>query len=234
MKVLAIDTTATVSSVAVVNENEVMGEFTINYKKTHSETLMPMIENLLKTIEIDISDINFVACSSGPGSFTGLRIGGSTAKAIAHGLGVPLVPVPTLDSLAYNIFEEKKLIVPIMDARRSEVYSAIYLREGKKLKRISEYLAEDITTVFGWVKAHDNNSEAIFLGDGVSVYKELLVREGYSVPSINMMLQRGASVGALAIELIKQGKFVKYNELELIYIRKSQAEREYERRHGSD
>ena len=228
MIILAIDTTANTSSIAVVSETEIIGEFTINYKKTHSQTLMPMIEHLLKTIEIDISDIDFVACSCGPGSFTGLRIGGATAKAIAHGAGIPIVPVPTLDSLAYNIFEEKKLIVPIMDARRNQVYSAIYEKKNEKIERLTEYMAEDIEEVLNMVKNYEK--EAIFLGDGVTVFREAIEREKYSIPPINMRLQKGSSVGVLAIDLINEKKYVKYNELSLIYIRKSQAEREYERR----
>lgn len=228
MIVLAIDTTSNVSSVALVNENKTIGEFTINHKKTHSQTVMPMVEQLLNIVEIDISQIDFIACSCGPGSFTGLRIGAATAKGIAHGTGKDMVPVPTLDALAYNIFEEKKLIVPIMDARRNQVYSAIYLKEGKNMVRISDYMAEDINVVFDKIKEH--KMQAVFLGDGTDVHSELILAMGHEIAPLNMRLQSAASVGTLAIKLINDKSYVNYNEFDLIYIRKPQAEREYERK----
>lgn len=228
MRILAIDTTGNVSSIAVVTENEVLGEFTINHKKTHSQTLMPMIDHLLNNIEIDISEVDYIACSCGPGSFTGLRIGAATAKALAHGLGCPIVPVPTLDALAYNIYEEKKLIVPILDARRNQVYSAIYLNKDKNIPRISDYMAEDINILLEIVRKHDK--QAVFLGDGTVLHKNIIQEMGHDIATINTRLQKGASVGALAVKLIMEENFVKYNELDLIYIRKPQAEREYERK----
>ena len=126
MKILALDTTGLVASVALVDEEKTIAEFTTNYKKTHSQTIMPMIEQLKNMVELDLSEIDYVACASGPGSFTGLRIGAATAKGLAHGLDKKIIPVPTLDGLAYNLAESSKLIVPIMDARRNQVYSAIY------------------------------------------------------------------------------------------------------------
>jgi len=228
MIVLAIDTSGNVSSVAVVNENEVIGEFTVNHRKTHSQTLMPMIDHLLTSIDIDISNVDYIACSCGPGSFTGLRIGAATAKALAHGIDRPIVPVPTLDALAYNIFEEKKLIVPIMDARRNQVYSAVYSNEDKHKFRISEYMAEDINILLEKIEKHDK--QAVFLGDGTEIHKHLLQEMGHEISTLSTRLQKGASVGALAVKLIKEEKYVRYNDFDIIYIRKPQAEREYERK----
>ena len=126
MNILAIDTTGLVASVALVNEDKTIGEFTTNYKKTHSQTIMPMIEILVKMLEVDLDTVDYIACACGPGSFTGLRIGAATAKGLAHGLGKQIIAVPTLDALAYNMMESNNLIVPIMDARRNQVYSALY------------------------------------------------------------------------------------------------------------
>ena len=169
MKILALDTTGLVASVALVDENKTIAEFTTNYKKTHSQTIMPMIEELVKMVDLDLKDVDYIACSSGPGSFTGLRIGAATAKGLAHGLDKKIIPVPTLDGLAYNLSESDKLIVPIMDARRNQVYSAIYSNING-IERISEYMACDIKELLDKVIEIDEN--AIFLGDGVPVFKE--------------------------------------------------------------
>ena len=100
MKILALDTTGQVASVAIADEEKLIGEYTINYKMTHSQTIMPMIDDVVSMIDIDLSEIDYIACSQGPGSFTGLRIGAATAKGLALGLNKKVVPVPTLDALA--------------------------------------------------------------------------------------------------------------------------------------
>lgn len=223
MKILAIDTTGLVASVALVDECKTIGEFTTNYKKTHSQTIMPMVEMLGKMLELNFNDIDYVACASGPGSFTGLRIGAATCKGLAHGLGKKIIPVPTLDALAYNIVESNSLIVPIMDARRNQVYTAFY-KSGEKFSRVSDYMAMDIETVLDKALAIDNN--AIFLGDGVPVFMDTIKNrnEQFKFAMPNMNMQSAASVGALALNM--QDMAVDCNEFELMYLRKSQAERE--------
>ena len=136
MKILALDTTGLVASVALVDENKTIAEFTTNYKKTHSQTIMPMVENLKNMVDLDLSTIDYIACACGPGSFTGLRIGAATAKGLAHGLDIPVIPVPTLDALAYNMFGTNKLVVPIMDARRNQFILPSTIVE----KNLKEYL----------------------------------------------------------------------------------------------
>jgi len=126
MKILAIDTTGVAASAAVVREGKLLAEDVLNYKLTHSQTIMPLVDDVLKKTETDLKTIDYIACSEGPGSFTGLRIGAATAKGLALGLGKKIVTVPTLDVLAYNIFGTENIICPIMDARRSQVYSAFY------------------------------------------------------------------------------------------------------------
>jgi len=118
MKVLAIESSAVTASVAIMTEDTLIAEYTINYKKTHSQTLLPMIDEICRMTETDVSDIDIVAVSDGPGSFTGLRIGAATGKGIALAKDKPMVAVPTLEAMAYNLMGDKRLICPVMDARR--------------------------------------------------------------------------------------------------------------------
>lgn len=230
MKILAIDTTSLAASVALVDETKTIAEFTTNYKKTHSQTIMPMIDYLKNMVDLDLRSIDYIACSSGPGSFTGLRIGASTAKGLAFALGKKIVPVPTLDALAYNIFMNENIIVPIMDARRNQVYTAFYIWENNEFKRISDYMAEDISVVLEKLKHFDKN--AVFLGDGTDVYKNTIkeFNENYIFALPNANAQRAATVGTLAISYAKKGMEVNTSDFELMYLRKSQAEREYDER----
>lgn len=232
MKILALDTSSMPSTAAVVDEYNIISEFTINYKKTHSQTIMPIIDIICNMVELDINTIDYIAVASGPGSFTGLRIGASTAKGLAHALNKPIVPVPTLDGLAYNIFETNKIICPIMDAKRGHVYSALYTWNNRKLEKLTEYLAEPIEDIINIALTFE--TEVIFLGDGVPINIEKLkqlIPNNFIIapPSCNM--QRAGSIGSLALELIKDNKTINYAEFAPFYIRKSQAEREYEQKH---
>jgi tRNA threonylcarbamoyladenosine biosynthesis protein TsaB len=231
MKILALDTTGLVASTALVDEEKTIAEFTTNYKKTHSQTIMPMIEYLKNTVELDLSQLDYIACACGPGSFTGLRIGAATAKGLAHALDKKIIPVPTLDALAYNMCGASGLIVPIMDARRNQVYTAIYQNTANgKLERLSDYMAEDINTVLELVASY--SEDACFLGDGVPVFKDKITEYSesfkFAPPSVNM--QRAASVAALALQRTETA--VNCNDFEILYLRKSQAEREREEKNG--
>lgn len=232
MKILAIDTSAMVASAAVLDENITIAEFSTNYKKTHSQTIMPMIESILKMIELSPKELDYIAVSSGPGSFTGLRIGAATAKGMAHGVNIPIVEVPTLDVLAYNIFETDKIICPIMDARRNQVYSALYMYDEEIFDKLTDYMADDIEVIIE--KALSYNKKIIFLGDGVPVHLERLKELGDKAlfAPVSCNRQRAACVGALALEKIKKGEVLSYSEFTPFYIRKSQAEREYEEKHN--
>lgn len=228
MKILALDTTGLVASTAIVDENKTIAEFTTNYKKTHSQTIMPMIEAVRNMAEQDMHDIDYIACASGPGSFTGLRIGAATAKGLAHGLDKKIIPVPTLDALAFNIPHCTSLVVPIMDARRSQVYSAIYSNTDS-LERLSDYMACDINELIEKVLEIDEN--AVFLGDGVPVFKDILLKyEGFTYAPVSSNMQRAACVGALALERVSEA--VEPNKFEIMYLRKSQAERELEEKNA--
>ena len=224
MKILAIDSTGLVASAAILSDEKVICEYTVNYKKTHSQTLMPMIEKMCGDTEQDLKTIDYIACAAGPGSFTGLRIGAATAKGLAQGLGIKIIPVPTLDALAYNLPYADRVIVPVMDARRNQVYTAFFKNDGGKLEKLSEYMAEDINIVLERLASITDS--AVFLGDGVPVFKEKILdfNEKHKFAPVCSALQRAACVGALALQ--RQDEAADINRFEIIYLRKSQAERE--------
>ena len=161
MKILGIDTTGQTASAALVEGDKLIAEFTMNYKLTHSQTILPMIADILERTETDKASIDCIACACGPGSFTGLRIGAATAKGFALALDKPIVAVPTLDALAYNVFETNKFICPIMDARRNQVYAAFYMWENGKLIRLTDHMAESIERVIEIAEMLEH--EVIFL-----------------------------------------------------------------------
>ena len=135
MKILALDSSGLVASVAVVSDDNLIGEYTINYKKTHSQTLLPMLDEVAKMTELDLKTIDFIAVSAGPGSFTGLRIGSATAKGLALALDKQIVSVPTVDALAYNLWGSADVVCPLMDARRNQTYTGLYSFDGKEDSR---------------------------------------------------------------------------------------------------
>ncbi len=229
MKLLAIETSALVASCAILDEEKVIAEYTLNFKLTHSQTIMPMIDEIIRRTEFSPKKLDYIACSQGPGSFTGIRIGAATAKGLAMGYGVPIIPVPTIKALAYNIVDTEKLICPIMDARRNQVYTGVFKWEKGKLK---EVFPEEATTIDEIIeKLNALNKEVIFLGDGVSVHKEKLIAyENFSFAPPNNSHQRAASIGALAFEMTKEGKALKGSDFYPVYLRKAQAQRELEER----
>ena len=150
MRILALDSSGLVAGVAVLeSENEkkdaqTIAEYTVNYKKPHSQTLLPMLDEIVKMTELDLDTIDAIAIASGPGSFTGLRIGSATAKGLGLALKKPLVEVPTLEGMAYNLCGTEGLICPIMDARRGQVYTGIYACSDNELKVMEEQMAVPI------------------------------------------------------------------------------------------
>ena len=126
MKILALDSSGLAASAALVEDDTLIAEYTIQYKKTHSQTLLPMVAQIRDMVELDLDTVDAIAVAAGPGSFTGLRIGSATAKGLALALDKPIVPVPTVEGLAYQMYGTDALVCPIMDARRSQVYTGIY------------------------------------------------------------------------------------------------------------
>ena len=236
MKILALDSSGLVASVAVLEDDVLQAEYTINYKKTHSQTLLPMLEEVKKLIELDLSSIDAIAIACGPGSFTGLRIGSATAKGLGLALKKPLIAVPTLEGLAYQCYGTDKLVCPIMDARRNQVYTGIYefARKAENgepavftLKTVEGQCAADIHELAA--KLNALGREVCLLGDGVPVFRktlEELLTVPYSFAPPQMNRQRAASVGALAEVYYKEGRIQTAAGHQPEYLRLSQAERE--------
>ena len=239
MRVLAIDSSGLTASVAIVEEEVTIAEYTVNYKKTHSQTLLPMIDEMVKMTETDLDTIDAIAVAGGPGSFTGLRIGSATAKGLGLALDKPLIHIPTVDGLAYNVYGCEDLICPIMDARRNQVYTGMYTFSWKAGEKENQCLREPVFQVLKMQMAisveelirrlNNYGRRVVFVGDGVPVYKNVLA-EGLKVPytfaPAYMNRQRAAVVGTLGIKYYKAGKIETAMEHQPEYLRVSQAERE--------
>ena len=227
MKVLGIDSSGMVATVAVVEDTQMLAEYTINYKKTHSQTLLPMLDEVAKMIELDLNTIDAIAVAAGPGSFTGLRIGSATAKGLGLALKKPLVSVPTLEGIAYNFCGSEKVICPMMDARRSQVYTGIYEFQENTLKVIEDQMAVPVEEVLE--KLNQTGREVILAGDGVPVYLELIkknLKVPYLLAPAHLNRQRAGAVAVLGIQYAKEGKLESAMEHQPDYLRLSQAERE--------
>ena len=227
MKILALDSSGLVASVAIIEDNEMIAEYTVNYKKTHSQTLLPMIDEVAKMIELDMPSIDAIAIAAGPGSFTGLRIGSATAKGLGLALDKPVIAVPTVEALAYNLYGTDKLICPIMDARRNQVYTGVYYFEGDNLVTLKEQCAEDIMATIDFLNKEER--PVIFLGDGVPVFENVIGKElqvGYSFAPAHLSRQRAGAVGALGLSYYEAGIRTSADDYRPDYLRLSQAERE--------
>lgn len=227
MKILALESSGLVASVAVMEDQKMIGEFTTNFKKTHSQTLLPMLDELIKTLDMELSDIDAIAVSKGPGSFTGLRIGSATAKGLGLALNKPLIPVPTVDALAYNLCGSAHLICPMMDARRQQVYTGLYAFENGHFKVILPQRAVPVEEIIDEI--NQRGRSVIFLGDGVPVYKTLIessVKTEYQFAPAHLAYQRAGALGALAQIYYSEGKIESASAHRPDYLRVSQAERE--------
>lgn len=227
MKILALDSSGLVAGVAVAEDDNLLGEYTINYKKTHSQTLLPMLDEVSKMIELDLSVVDIIAVAAGPGSFTGLRIGSATAKGLALALDKKIVSVPTVDALAYNLWGSADVICPLMDARRQQTYTGLYEFVDGQMHTILPQCAVGIDEIV--TKINETERKVIFLGDGVPVFKEYL-KEHLTVPfgfaPAHCNKQRAACVAVLAGILFQNGKAEDAKAHAPVYLRLSQAERE--------
>ena len=227
MNILAVESSGMVAAVAVVREGRLIGEYFLDHEKTHSQHLMPLVEQLLSGLDMKISDIDIFAASKGPGSFTGLRIGLATVKGLAQALDKPVIGVPTLDGLAYNLLSRQGLICPIMNARREQVYTSIYRSNGK-LRRLDEYMAIPVIELIQKLKAFDE--PVMFNGDGVPAYWDIIKNEmgdrALMAPG-NVLTQRASSIAYLALDMYRAEGAQKYTEVIPFYLRKSQAEQKF-------
>ena len=232
MKLLAIDSSGLVASVALMEDDILVGEYTIHNKKTHSQTLLPMIADMMKMSGIDKNDLDAIAVAAGPGSFTGLRIGAATAKGLAQGLGIPIVPISSLEGLAYNLQGLSDPVCPIMDARRGQVYSGIYDVSAPLPKAFYEDGARPIEEVIEQVKTLAK--PVTFVGDGVPVFKDRLIETLGSVDNDGLAAfgndavryQRASSIAMLGKLYLADDRDVAAHEFVPRYLRATQAERE--------
>ena len=234
MKILALDSSGLVASVALAEDDNLIAEYTVQYKKTHSQTLLPMLEEISRMVELDLSTVDAVAVAAGPGSFTGLRIGSATAKGLAFALEKPIIPVPTVDGLAFQMYGAKDLICPIMDARRSQVYTGIYEFVPDQNGRFAydmHVIREQCAVSFDEIAAALNELDrsVIFLGDGVPVFQDRMaqaMRVPYTTAPLHRARQSAAAVAALGGLFYEQGRTVDGAAFVPEYLRLSQAERE--------
>lgn len=223
MLILALDSTATVATAAICNDETVLAAETVSCGLKHSETLLPLIEKLLAIAEKKVSDIELFSCTVGPGSFTGVRIGAATIKGLAFG-GKTCVGVSTLEALAYNLRGENGIIAPVMDARRGQLYNALFRWEGDTLTRLTpdrvimiDELAKELAAM---------QETVYFCGDGYDLVKAGILLDSVCETPKEKILQNGVSVAQLALAEYRKGNFVNDNELRPTYLRAPQAERE--------
>ena len=226
MKILAIDTSSIYASCSLLAEGDIRSEAAVNNGLVHSRSLMPMIERCLQNADTDIGQIDVFACVAGPGSFTGIRIGVCAVKGLAQALKKPCAAVNTLDCLRQN-FPFASTVCPIMDARRGQVYCAIY-EEKSILLNSSAMAIEDLLALL-------KGKNTVFLGDGVKVYKDTIFaalkeRALFAPPHLNYT--RASAAAFLAMQAAEENKLVSAAALDAIYLRKPQAEREYAAKHS--
>ncbi|SES86477.1 tRNA threonylcarbamoyladenosine biosynthesis protein TsaB [Natronincola peptidivorans] len=236
MKLLALDTSSIVATAAVLNGEKLMGEYILNHKKTHSQKLMPMLEEILKSCELSPKDIDVFGVAVGPGSFTGLRIGLATIKAMAQALDKPMVGISTLEGLAFNLIYCEKPICPIIDAQRDLVYTGLYQWQNQQLTRI---MAEEVIDIHQLMAVFKEKQEKIvFVGDALEKFQGLIQEEMKDLavfPPAIVTMPRASSIGELARRKAEKAEVSKPAEILPIYMRKSQAEKQWEEkmRNGS-
>lgn len=227
MKLLALDSSGLVASVAIAEDDTLLAEYTVNYKKTHSQTLLPMLDEVVKMTELDLESVDAIAVAGGPGSFTGLRIGSATAKGLGLALNKPLIHVPTVEALAFSLYGVEKLICPLMDARRSQVYTGLYRFEGDCFVTVKEQLPMAVGELAE--ELNGRGEAVVFLGDGVPVYRSMLtelLRVPHQFAPAHTNRQRAAAVAALGLRYAAEGRLETAAEHRPDYLRLSQAERE--------
>ncbi|MCK4325357.1 tRNA (adenosine(37)-N6)-threonylcarbamoyltransferase complex dimerization subunit type 1 TsaB [bacterium] len=228
MIVLSMDTSTRTGSVAVVEKSGLIAEYNLNIAETHTSRLMPMIDQVLRDARFTIKEMDAIAVGLGPGSFTGLRIGIATAKGLAMALNKPIVGIPTLDALAHNLSSAPGLICPILDAKRGEIYTALYRYRGYILKKLTENLVLPMRDLLPKI-----NEPVTFLGDAIDIYQDLIEEElgkKASFAPISLRLPRAANVAVLAFKKLKAGKEGPLHRIKPLYIRRAEAEVRWQER----
>ena len=219
MIVLAVESSAVAASVAVKKDEQLLAEMTVNRGNTHSENLLPMVETLLNKLNLTVDDVDLFAVSVGPGSFTGVRIGVATVKGLAFGKGKPCAGVSTLEALAENLsFLPDALICPVMNARRNQVYTALFRGKDRLLQDSALSVAELDQILSAYPEP------VWFVGDGYDLVTSQISHSFVPLPQ-RLQLQSAASVAAVALRAAKEGKTTNDASLSPVYLRPSQAER---------
>ncbi|WP_026508352.1 bifunctional tRNA (adenosine(37)-N6)-threonylcarbamoyltransferase complex dimerization subunit type 1 TsaB/ribosomal protein alanine acetyltransferase RimI [Butyrivibrio sp. MC2013] len=237
MKILAIDSSGLTATVAVSEDDRLVASYDIQYKTTHSQILMPMLEDIRNKVDLDMKSIDAVAVAAGPGSFTGLRIGAAAAKGLCLALDKPLIAIPTIDAMAWNLYGTRQIICPMMDARRSQVYTGIYTFVPEKNEENNEIIFRMKTIVPQRAcsieeiaeKLNELGESAILLGDGVPVYKDklaVLLKIPYAQAPLHQSRQRAASLCSLGAVYFREGRITDADSFAPEYLRPSQAERQ--------
>jgi tRNA threonylcarbamoyladenosine biosynthesis protein TsaB len=222
MKILGIDTATPFLALGIIEEEKVLGELRFNAGQTHAQILLPSIEKILNQASLELEDLDGIAISVGPGSFTGLRIGLATAKGLCFASGKPLLSVPTLDGLVYFNRALPYPLVPVLDAKKNEVYSAVYNTREGVLERISDYWVLSVEKLVAKIP-----EEVIFLGLGLEVFqdrlRELCGEKAHFLEG-ERNLPSGSSIAFLGLEKFKRSEFENLEKAEPLYLRSSEAE----------
>lgn len=224
MFVLGIETSSKVMALGITDETKVLGELNLNVGLTHGQQLLPAIDQLLKMTRLEPGQLDGIGVAIGPGSFTGLRIGVATAKAFAQGLAIPICGIPTFEALAANFVATDRLICPLFDARRGEVYTAVY-RYADKLVEVMASQAISLEQLIMELKGL--NRPVLFCGDGVDSFEALLLEQLPELAQIappEARQVRGGTVARTALHKLTRGERDDLFELKPQYLRKSEAE----------
>ncbi|MCR5430910.1 MAG: tRNA (adenosine(37)-N6)-threonylcarbamoyltransferase complex dimerization subunit type 1 TsaB [Eubacterium sp.] len=232
MKILAIDSSSVAGSVALYEDGEIKAEYLTLDKRTHSETLLPLIDKLKSETGLDLSSLDAIAITGGPGSYTGLRIGGATAKGLGLALDKPIINIPTMEALAYNVVGSEVLVCPMMDARKNRVFTGLYKFDGEKIVTVKDQCVLTIDELVDEI-----NEEVIFIGDGVDAYRDLL-DEKMSVAHLFASEEdnyvKASSFVFLAKIYFDEGKITSAGKFAPDYLMLSQAERELKEKQKND
>ena len=232
MKILGIDTSTKFCNLGLIEDENILIEYTINgLKKKHSSILVPAIKNLLKTIGLKIEEINGIAVSMGPGSFTGLRIGLCVAKGLCYARSLPLLGIPTLDAMAFPFKEIPYLICPILESKKDEIYDVVF-RGGVSLDKVMDYQCEDIQSLL--FRLSSLKEQIIFSGDGIKKYRDIIKEKiGKDALFIDSQLNLpvATSIAFLGLNKLKKGEKDNIFTLSPFYLRKSEAEIIWEKKY---
>lgn len=225
MKILALDTSGPNCSVAVIDENKVIANFNLNIGTTHSQILLPLVDKLNKFSGLTLNDIDAFACSVGPGSFTGLRIGIATIKGFAISLKKKVISVPSLTGLAYNVPTFDGIVCAVLDAKNDNVYSALFNIKNTP-EMLGDYITDTIDSLVNELKKH--NDKILFVGDGAVSFKDRFEAEfgekAFFMPH-HLNEQTAISIAKAALDKAAKNSFDTVDNLHPLYLRKSQAER---------